>query len=341
MSKVINKLNTTNQLSTSFKGYNVKKKIGIGAFSDVYKVQDAFTHKNYAAKVIPIEYFDEIDILLKASHSNIIKMRETFSLTNSKDEEFIVLILEYCKYGTLQDYLCEEGFINEREKRTIFKKILEAVVYLNEIGIAHCDIKVNNILIDENKNPNICDFNLSKFTDDKKSKHCGGTKEYTAPEVFHYLEIDDFTKVDTWCIGVTFYFASELSFPYDVEDLRNGKNFEVKTKNNELSLLLQKCFIYDPKQRITTNEMLNDNYFMIDDIEVEVNEIETKDTVNKIITNFIISQSFLYVSNERRKNRNKNVKPKYANKKLKNQKRRKNRKNAEEIKSSTDSENFY
>ena len=87
--------------------------------------------------------------------------------------------------------------------------------------------------------------------------------------------------------------------------------------------------------------MLNDNYFMIDDIEVEVNEIETKDTINKIITNVIISQSFLYVSNERRKNRNKNVKPKYANKKLKNQKRRKNQKNAEEIKSSTDSENFY
>lgn len=45
--------------------------------------------------------------------------------------------------------------------KAIFRKLAEAIIYVNNQGIAHCDIKTGNILINENLSPLLIDWGLS------------------------------------------------------------------------------------------------------------------------------------------------------------------------------------
>lgn len=76
-----------------------------------------------------------------------------------------------------------------------------AVNYLHKKGIAHRDLKLENILIDQDGYIRIIDYGLAKIIDDNQQamSFCG-TPEYLAPEMVLHQGHDK--NVDWWAIGV-------------------------------------------------------------------------------------------------------------------------------------------
>ena len=157
------------EIPSTFHGYKIMKDIGKGSFSSVVLVQEKRTSKYYAAKIIPKKLmesrysigmiFNEIEILQKIKHQNIIEFHETFDI-----KEFTIIITEYYSRGYLLNYLLNNDF-NENEKKKIAIGIIESIKYLHDNRIAHCDIKLENILLDDDLTPNLCDLLCSRVFD--------------------------------------------------------------------------------------------------------------------------------------------------------------------------------
>jgi len=108
----------------------------------------------------------------------------------NKQQEIKVayVVLQYARNGDLFGFITNSNGLTEEAARYFFDHIADAIRYLHSKGIAHRDIKLENILLDENYNPLICDFGLSRklseigfITNDIRDKV--GTVHYMSPEL--------------------------------------------------------------------------------------------------------------------------------------------------------------
>jgi serine/threonine-protein kinase len=96
-----------------------------------------------------------------------------------------------------------------------FRRIASAVQHLHQLGIAHGDLKLHNILMDKEGNPKLTDFGCGHTTlfagDDRKA----GTIEYIAPELLtagrFYTQ-----KADIWAVGIRLCAMATQEFPFDL-----------------------------------------------------------------------------------------------------------------------------
>ena len=97
--------------------------------------------------------------------------------------------MEYIEGQDLFQFLEEKGNLPEIEVAKIFYKILLALDHIHSQGVIHRDLKLENIMIDEDENPKIIDFGLSKDTnlDEKVETNIVGSKIYMAPEILQGL----------------------------------------------------------------------------------------------------------------------------------------------------------
>ena len=72
---------------------------------------------------------------------------------------------------------------------------------IHKENICHRDIKLENILLDENYNPKLCDFGLSEFNKENLTESVG-TVNYAAPEILEQKPYNGF-KIDIFSLGVT------------------------------------------------------------------------------------------------------------------------------------------
>lgn len=110
---------------------------------------------------------------------------------------------EYANKGEIFDYIARYGKMGESRAKAIFAQILSAVEYCHSTGIAHRDLKAENLLLDAQMNVKIADFGFSnRFTPGEKLNTWCGSPPYAAPEVFrgkHYAG----PEIDVWVIHLT------------------------------------------------------------------------------------------------------------------------------------------
>jgi len=142
----------------------------------------------------------EIDIMKKLQHKNIIALYEVF-----EEEETIYLILELVTGGELFDQIVSRGVYSERDAANVIRQILEAVSYMHQNGIAHRDLKPENLLCGgpDGSVIKVTDFGLSKDFGKGSLKTSCGTPDYVAPEVLKGQNYDN--SVDVWSVGVICY----------------------------------------------------------------------------------------------------------------------------------------
>ncbi len=102
----------------------------------------------------------------------------------------------------------------DEELRFIFKQICGAVNYCHSQNIIHRDIKMENILINEQRQIKLIDFGFSVQIglENKLTVYCG-TPSYMAPEI--HSKKDYFgPPVDVWALGVMLYVMSCGRFPF-------------------------------------------------------------------------------------------------------------------------------
>lgn len=196
--------------------YIILERKGKGATANVYLVEDKNNKAKYAVKVLKeiTPYFEkEIEILQKVSILknpyiiNLIHYGEGPVKKSSKPEtNNQYMVLDYASKGELFDYIyCSEKGLDEKHAKLIFHKILKGLQAIHNSGICHRDLKMQNILVDDNFNPKICDFGFgAKIIGEDGSGRLNefiGTPNYAAPEIFLHRPYDG-VKVDIFSMGV-------------------------------------------------------------------------------------------------------------------------------------------
>jgi MAP/microtubule affinity-regulating kinase len=169
--------------------YRFVKLIGKGAFGKVMLGVHKLTGKQVAIKIIDKDHLQddfsrkkllrEIYILKKIKHINVIRLLEVFE--NSKQ---VLMVMEYAGGGDLLHFVKEKKFLTERQAKPIFRQIIYGLAHIHSRNVLHRDIKLDNILLDQDGGVKICDFGVSKVIDKHKviNDQCG-TPAYIAPEV--------------------------------------------------------------------------------------------------------------------------------------------------------------
>ena len=102
----------------------------------------------------------EISILETLQHPNIVKLHEMV-----ETREYIGIILEYASGGELFDYILNHRYLKDHTARKLFAQLVSGVGYLHKKGIVHRDLKLENLLLDRNRNIIITDFGFANTFD--------------------------------------------------------------------------------------------------------------------------------------------------------------------------------
>lgn len=149
----------------------------------------------------------EITVLKMVKHPNII---ECYEVIETKHNWYI--IMEYVSGGELLDYIEERGKLTEKEASTFLLQLITGVGYLHEQGIYHRDLKLENIMLDKEKNVKIVDFGLAAIDAGKLLTRQCGSIHYIAPEVLKGPYQG--TKADIWCCGIIFFAMVTGTMPF-------------------------------------------------------------------------------------------------------------------------------
>jgi protein-serine/threonine kinase len=76
-------------------------------------------------------------------------------------EKQIGIILEYASGGELFDYILKHRYLKDNAARKLFAQLVSGVGYLHKKGIVHRDLKLENLLLDRNRNIIITDFGFA------------------------------------------------------------------------------------------------------------------------------------------------------------------------------------
>ncbi|KAK9941300.1 hypothetical protein M0R45_017909 [Rubus argutus] len=211
---------TQNDLDTNLRSFSHKElkeatngfneELGKGAFGVVYKgiiqigsgVQVAVKKLNCVnVQDGEKEFKTELKIIGQTHHKNLVR------LVGYCDEgQERLLVYEFLSNGTLASFLFGDEKPSWRQRMEIADGVAKGLLYLHEecsSQIIHCDIKPQNILLDDHYNARISDFGLAKLLMmDQSRTHTAirGTKGYVAPEWFNSMAIT--AKVDVYSFGV-------------------------------------------------------------------------------------------------------------------------------------------
>lgn len=200
-----------NELREATNGF--KNLIGRGAFGLVYnglltmRDQEVEVAVKQLKKVIEQgekEFLTEVQVIGLTHHRNLLQL---LGFCNEGDHR--LLIYELMKNGPLSNFLFVENEIQKPKWETRAKIVMEianGLSYLHhecETQIIHCDIKPQNILLDDNYAAKISDFGLAKLMRKNQTRTATmirGTMGYMAPEWLKNAPVT--TKVDVYSFGV-------------------------------------------------------------------------------------------------------------------------------------------
>jgi len=212
--------------------YDISQEVlGTGTFGTVRGAVNKLTKKEVAIKRIKKKKLDEgnralleneIRILRQIKHESIVCLFDV-----CETNKYICLIMELCSGGDVFDWVDAEEHLDEARASGVIQQIATAVDYLHGRGVVHRDLKLENILIVNQKGISkrtpavvkIADFGFATTIKTQNSLIEGtcGSLNYVAPEV---LTRRPYTKAcDLWSIGVILYAMLAGYLPFYEEDI--------------------------------------------------------------------------------------------------------------------------
>ena len=260
--------------------YEPHRFLGRGSFGGVWECQHVATGESVACKIIDINvaisdkvyphFRNEMLIHSQICHSSITELKDVLI-----DNDNVYIFMELCDGGDLNDIVQEVGGLSEDEAKHYFHPIMDALSYIHKLGIAHRDIKLENILVTADDDAKLSDFGLCKqqHGDDPMLTTCG-TLVYAAPEIIREEPYNGM-KSDIWSAGVLLYAMIASHFPWVAppglppemlmkETARQIVEGEIKLPDgisNELQNLLGNLLNVDPDERPTAEEVLKHPWF--------------------------------------------------------------------------------
>lgn len=256
--------------------YELGRLLGCGASAKVYLARNLRTGQSVAIKCFSKQriwkggHVDqikrEISILRRLCHPNIIHLHEVLA-SRSK----IYMVLELVKGGELFDRVSNAGRLSENLCRHYFQQLIAAVGYCHSRGVFHRDLKLENLLLDENGDLKVSDFGLSAIPDQVQADGlfhtlCG-TPAYVAPEILAKKGYSA-VAVDIWSCGIILFVLVAGYLPFNDSNLMEmyrkiyrGEFRCPKWTSSELRHLIGRLLDKNPETRITVDEILAHPWF--------------------------------------------------------------------------------
>lgn len=202
-------------------------------------------------------------------HPNIVRLYDVI-----ETDKYIGIILDYASGGELFDFILAHRYLKEKDACKLFAQLVSGVWYIHERKIVHRDLKLENLLLDRNRNVIITDFGFAnRFehkADDLMQTSCGSPC-YAAPELVISEGSYVGSAVDIWSCGVILYAMLAGYLPFDDDPANpDGDNINLLYKyivNTPLSFpdyispeardLLQIMLQPDPRRRASLRQVMD------------------------------------------------------------------------------------
>ena len=274
--------------------------LGKGAYGYAEKMKSKLNNKIYAVKKLPVEeggFKKELirETLLMLSITNkyvvrlygyfqgiekIEKLKEIYKddkngryQDETQDRKMYFLVLDFMSNGSLENYyentIGKGQQIDQAYIIKIFKQILEGLKHLEEKKIMHRDIKLDNILLDENNDIKISDFGISAIHADNPTDNPNsdllvsnftrvGRRDFVAPEILKGTVKEFDYKVDIFSLGLTMLCLISKIFPINLQNKKRTISVDNidPIYNEYLVNLIKKMLLENPLLRPNAEEAL-------------------------------------------------------------------------------------
>jgi len=237
---------------------NFSEELGRGSCSVVYKGTIDVDTSVAVKKLDKLfqdsdkEFQTEMNVILETHHRNLVRLHGYCS-----EDQHRILVYELMNNGTLASFLFTPLKPSWNQRVHIATGIARGLVYLHEeccTQIIHCDIKPQNILLDDDYNAKISDFGLAKLlliNQSNTKTGIRGTKGYVAPDWFRSAPIS--AKVDVYSFGVLL-----------LEIICCRKNVEHENVSEEKRILTD--WAYDCFKANNLDLLLGNEYEVVNDM---------------------------------------------------------------------------
>jgi tetratricopeptide (TPR) repeat protein/tRNA A-37 threonylcarbamoyl transferase component Bud32 len=259
----------------AFGDYEVMETIAEGGMGVVYKARHRKRGHVVALKVLlagrfarpsDLERFrNETQIVARLDHRNILPIYEV-----GEHDHLPFFSMKLMRSGSLTAQL-ERYRHDVRSAAHLVATLARAVHYAHERGVLHRDLKPDNVLLDDQGEPQLTDFGLAKWTDEKKSPTdpgvIVGTPSYMAPEQTHPGRELVTTRADIYSTGAILYALLTGHAPFRGDSpleillkVRQQEPEPLRTRNlnvdRDLEIICLKCLRKEPKGRYESAQAL-------------------------------------------------------------------------------------
>nr|CAG8437056.1 2104_t:CDS:2 [Entrophospora candida] len=239
----------------------------IFAIKQFTKCQPEESEKHYVKKILT-----EFCIASTLDHQNIIKTFDIIKGNDSNNQFY--QIMEYAPCDFFDIVMSQK--MSKAEMNCCFVQIVNGVNYLHEMGIAHRDLKLDNIVMDENNIIKIIDFGCSVVFKNPFSERIiltkgpYGSDPYINPESYNQNVLYDPRLADIWALGIIYFCIYVGKFPWLIAKSDEDSSFRafLKKPNNLFNKLpvesrptISKIIELNINKRITIKELLDDEWF--------------------------------------------------------------------------------
>lgn len=216
--------------------YDYMDRFDAGGFSTVFVGRQKYSQQYVAVKLIhkvdAVKKFedigsrqavsDEFETQARCNHVYVVACLETFL-----HSDYVVNVSEYCKYGNAMSFLLEAASFPIFASNSFVYQILLALGYVHSNGLAHRDVKLENIYIQsigfDFAHFKLGDFGLCRAAHlNEGCRTWCGTPHYMAPEVLtvRSTNCEYGRQADMWSYGISSYIVWTSESPFTEGNLQ-------------------------------------------------------------------------------------------------------------------------
>lgn len=196
----------------TIKGYELRELIGEGGFGAVYRAYQPLVNREVAIKIILAQHANrpefvrrfetEAQLVARLEHPFIVPLYDYW-----REPSGAYLVMRWLRGGSLQEVIYQHGPWSVKRVNEFLAQIGEALAVAHRQGVIHRDLKLENILLDENGNAFLTDFGIAKDLVGTNRLTQGdsiiGSPAYLSPEQIKGDPVKP--QTDIYSLGIVLY----------------------------------------------------------------------------------------------------------------------------------------
>jgi serine/threonine-protein kinase len=279
--------------------YKILEKLGEGGMGIVYLARDMRLDRRVAVKFISSELAAKKEALRQfqeearrasaIDHPNICTIYE---IGHTVDKN-LFLVMAFCRGQTLEKLLqenqCPKITFNFSDSIHIVMQICDALTAAHQVGLIHCDVKPQNIILSPEGCVKLIDFGIARLAEQcrKAGQDLWGSAAFISPERIQELDFDH--RTDIWSVGVILYYLAFGRLPFrgtstpelmytivneEIQPAPGALQFEYEM----LQSVLQKVLAKNPTERYDSMETLRHHLQQIQRYYNKAKDVVTPNT---------------------------------------------------------------